>query len=258
MRTIIKVSLVGFTCAVLSTPSPAAFTGLELRRVDGTDWTDVTFQLWATFDETPGCTFDGYVTAVAGVPGMPMDIRVTDGTFYQHVFGADIAPSHEGAKSFPSLAVDTFVTMYTLTSAPCMDLSPGWPGFGVDSLGGESLSWFAIPDVPACPGCLIDDAHPLAQFSLIDGAEPGEARVSGWMLVQWTDEFGAGQEAYMYVAYCEADLTRDNTVDVNDLLALLSNYGGSDPAADIVPAGGDGSVDILDLLEVLSNWGSCE
>jgi hypothetical protein len=53
---------------------------------------------------------------------------------------------------------------------------------------------------------------------------------------------------------CDADTNSDNVVDVTDLIAIFSNWGGSNPAADL---NDDGAVNVLDLLEVLTNWGLC-
>ena len=64
---------------------------------------------------------------------------------------------------------------------------------------------------------------------------------------------------------CLADLVGgqdggDGIVDVNDLLALIGDWGLSDSPADITGAGGnpDGIVDIADLLELIAQWGPCE
>ncbi len=55
---------------------------------------------------------------------------------------------------------------------------------------------------------------------------------------------------------CPADITGDGTIDVLDLLAVLSAWG---PCPPICPAdvNSDGVVDVLDLLEVLAAWGQC-
>ena len=63
---------------------------------------------------------------------------------------------------------------------------------------------------------------------------------------------------------CPADIVPTNTVDVNDLLAVITNWG-SCPlpcpprcAADIDPIGvGNCSVDVNDLLRVITSWGAC-
>ncbi len=48
-----------------------------------------------------------------------------------------------------------------------------------------------------------------------------------------------------------ADLNGDGAVDLEDLLAVISAFGTSDPAGD---ANGDGTVDLDDLLAVLAAW----
>ncbi|MCH2141764.1 MAG: proprotein convertase P-domain-containing protein [Phycisphaerales bacterium] len=52
---------------------------------------------------------------------------------------------------------------------------------------------------------------------------------------------------------CPADLTGDAVVDVNDLLLLIGQFGGSG-SGDL---NGSGVVDADDLLMVLAAWGSC-
>ena len=54
---------------------------------------------------------------------------------------------------------------------------------------------------------------------------------------------------------CHADLNLDRTVDVTDLLALLSAWGNEGGLGDIVH---DGRVDVLDLLELIEKWGQCD
>ena len=53
---------------------------------------------------------------------------------------------------------------------------------------------------------------------------------------------------------CPADITGDGLVTVEDLLVVLSGWGGTG-AADI---NGDGIVDVMDLLGVVAAWGECE
>jgi hypothetical protein len=63
---------------------------------------------------------------------------------------------------------------------------------------------------------------------------------------------------------CVADITGDSTVNVNDLLAVISSWGPcANPnacPADISPIGppmGDDQVDVNDLLAIISAWGAC-
>lgn len=53
---------------------------------------------------------------------------------------------------------------------------------------------------------------------------------------------------------CPADVTGDGNVDVNDLLAVIGGWGGSDPALDI---DGDGVVAVNDILVLIAAWGPC-
>ena len=53
---------------------------------------------------------------------------------------------------------------------------------------------------------------------------------------------------------CQGDLTCDATVDVNDLLGVVTAWGSTGGLADL---NADGTVDVNDLLQVISNWGPC-
>ncbi|MCH2135732.1 MAG: hypothetical protein MK101_04010 [Phycisphaerales bacterium] len=54
--------------------------------------------------------------------------------------------------------------------------------------------------------------------------------------------------------YCDADTNRDFTVDVLDLVDVLSTWGTFDPITDLDFSG---DVDIEDLTEILTNFGEC-
>lgn len=53
---------------------------------------------------------------------------------------------------------------------------------------------------------------------------------------------------------CPADLNGDGTVNVIDLLALLTDWGPGPSCADL---NGDGLVNVVDLLQMLTDWGPC-
>lgn len=61
--------------------------------------------------------------------------------------------------------------------------------------------------------------------------------------------------SFLSVNLCPADLNNDDTVNVADLLAMLTAWG-PNPGhpADLT---GDGNVDVADLLQMLTDWGSC-
>ena len=67
---------------------------------------------------------------------------------------------------------------------------------------------------------------------------------------------------------CPADTNDDNAVDVNDLLAVITNWGPCvtppvactgdiSPSSPPAPSAGDGQVDVNDLLLVITSWGIC-
>ncbi len=66
-------------------------------------------------------------------------------------------------------------------------------------------------------------------------------------------------------ATCPADVNRDGSVNVSDLLAVITAWGTCAPpcASDVAPAAtnalgaGDGQVNVADLLLVISGWGAC-
>lgn len=56
------------------------------------------------------------------------------------------------------------------------------------------------------------------------------------------------------VSACMGDVNSDDTVDITDLLAIISAWGGNDPLYDLDESG---VVDVADILIVVGNWGAC-
>ena len=58
---------------------------------------------------------------------------------------------------------------------------------------------------------------------------------------------------------CVADLDGSGSVDVNDLLAVVTNWGACTTPPPNCPGDVDdsGSVDVNDLLAVITTWGDC-
>ena len=55
------------------------------------------------------------------------------------------------------------------------------------------------------------------------------------------------------------DLNGDCLVNVNDMLAVINNWGQTGVLADLGPScGGDGEVNVQDLLAVINGWGACD
>jgi hypothetical protein len=68
----------------------------------------------------------------------------------------------------------------------------------------------------------------------------------------WSD---SGESMVADVCLCPGDTSGDGTVDVQDILAVLSAWGPCQGCAEDVD--GSGSVDVGDILAVLSQWGPC-
>jgi hypothetical protein len=61
-------------------------------------------------------------------------------------------------------------------------------------------------------------------------------------------------EDLVEVMDCLADVDLDQSVDVTDLLILLSDWNKDASPADL---NGDAAVNVMDLLVILEGWGPC-
>jgi len=148
-RTLISLAGVGAPL-ILATSADAAFLGI--KAVVKPNAFALTYNIYATFDERPG----DFIFAGAGTPLAPLNFNVRGGTFFQHNFGTNKAPSAALIAVFPSLAFDSFVTIGKKTDAggDATGLAPGFPGSpGVPPWVGDRLTfnntgWFITPDDP--------------------------------------------------------------------------------------------------------------
>ncbi len=108
-------------------------------------------------------------------------------------------------------------------------LEPGETEFVIQELTFNAQSWALQDDIRIIG--LLQETN--------TGKEIYQSEIIPWPFPQFT--------------ICAADITGDGTVDVLDLLEVLSGWG----APGIADITGDGTVDVLDLLEVLSGWGPC-
>lgn len=241
--------LVAGTAALIAAcPATATLTGIVVE-TEPHDPGLVTCRVYAEFSEP-----DDLLVAVCGTADAPLQISVTGGTFNQSVFGGDLAPSEDLVALFPSLALDTFVTigldMNDGTDATL--LTPGWPGFGAGSLDTTNGGWLVTPNSPQG---LPDETGRvlLGQFVTAVGAG-----VDGRFLIQFVTD---GVHRQAAVGFCHSnqegpcfagDLDGDNLVTIEDFLVLLGFWG---PCADC-PADidNDGLVGITDFLALLGNW----
>jgi len=76
----------------------------------------------------------------------------------------------------------------------------------------------------------------------------------------WADVDGIADAGAVYVfdvsdgQACPGDTDGNGAVDVDDILAIISQFGGSGGSGDV---NGDGTVDVNDLLLVIGNFGPC-
>ncbi len=66
-------------------------------------------------------------------------------------------------------------------------------------------------------------------------------------------------QSQICIGFCAADVTGDSTVNIADLLEVISSWGDCPipPASCPADVNGDGVVNIIDLLGVIAAWGKC-
>ena len=140
-----------------------------------------------------------------------------------------------------------------ITSGQCMDLNY----FGTNS----PVSLGSIPT----PCEVMNDHNDWAalQYKPVDEGVP----LAGGLPANPPIELTIAEIEMLYKSLpgppCLADVTGDQTVNVDDLLAVINGWGECDRppvncAADIAPLPVDGIVNVDDLLKVINGWGECE
>lgn len=225
---------------ILSSAASADFVGLKTvtKSIDGfEEWVSKVVNLYAIFsDDNQDGIGDGALIGVAGLPGQEMNISVRDGVFYQNPLNTSnagrTAPPEAFLNTFPSLRVDTFLTIglkYVRTgSADDTSLTPTFPLEGGSTNDGswsdtrlqiDDGAWFAFnPDtLQARPGNWDNTATQvlIGQFSVAAGAGP-TAGILGTALVQGEQSNGS-----VFMEY----LSFDSQVPAPGTLALLGSAG---------------------------------
>ncbi len=251
VRTLGMLAGAGAGALIAACPATATLTGIVVVSEPAPFGAGlVRCSVYAEFSKS-----DDHLVAVSGTIDAPLQISVTDGTFYQHAFGGDLAPLFVLQRSFPSLAWDTFVTIgvgpNNNNGGDTTLLMPPWPGFGPSTLIATNGGWFITPaDAQGAPDA--DGRVLLGQFTS-DGTG-----IDGSFLVQFIT---GGVHKQAAVGFCHSnqegpcfvgDLDGDNLVTIDDFLVLLGLWG---PCADC-PADidDDGLVGITDFLALLGNW----
>ena len=167
--------LVGVTAPlILTVQASAEFLGIKVVGKPNA-FGLIVCNLYAVFDRPGEDSFH----KVAGTPNAPLLIQVEGGgTFYNHLFGNDNAPSPALVAAFPSLAFDSFVTIGKKDSTGDTTLiTPGWPVAGVSgsSLFTNQSGWTTTPLNPQANPFDAANSFPgngqilFAQFATADG-----------------------------------------------------------------------------------------
>jgi hypothetical protein len=167
-------------------------------------------------DMTMRLSHNGVTVTIMDRPGYPE----YDGGFVN--FGYDAMIDDEGDGPFLENAGDYCCTFEWLESPPIY--RPDEPFSAFDGMPSEGVWTLTV---------ITEDHY-----------SPGEGLI-GWGLT-------ITRASTPVEPCCDADLSGDGTVDVVDLLQVLSAWG--TPDGDVT---GDGVTDVADLLAILADWGPC-
>lgn len=122
------------------------------------------------------------------------------------------------------------------------------PGDGYAGASGTSMAAATVSGAAA----LVLAAQPIAGADQVEVALLGSAAGVDDLNPAYAGKLGAGRvDVSAALGIAPADLNGDGSIGVDDLLLLLSDWGGSGAAADL---SGDGTVGIADLLAMLAHW----
>ncbi len=200
---------------------------------------------------------EDHMIAVAGTPNAPLNISVVGGTFYQHAFGSDHAPSAALVAAFPSLAFDTFVSIGVKkvgAGGQPVDatlLTPTWPGFGPSTPTMTTDGWAITPPNPqgnpfdavnSFPG----NGHILiGQFSTLDGF-----LFCGTMLLQYISNGVTGASVVKFGfggCPCQSDAACDDVDPCNGREVCVD--GDCLPSPPDPDCNGNGVLDSCDIAD---------
>ncbi|MBG84165.1 MAG: hypothetical protein CMJ40_06405 [Phycisphaerae bacterium] len=124
---------------------------------------------------------------------------------------------------------------YQITEIECLNRAGNWLGLGGSCEGGICLQG-------AC--CL-------GQFCLVGDREACEAITDPLSPPGFLGYGIYCEDPVVSCVGCPPDIDGSGTIDINDLLILLGQFGANGGQADV---NNDGIVDVLDVLEILANW----
>ena len=259
-------ALAGASLLVVN-PADAEFTGVAARYlyVDIDDFGPARIvRVYAAFDEP-----DDRLMLVSGSPAYPMNITAGNEPFYQDPDGGFAAPLQGCSGYLCFIRYDTYVDIGRVTSDTGFPLylSPDFE-IGETALATSNGAWARPPVEPI--GLAGPDGHvffgqftvpadaPLlegvANFAVRDGVDPTESR-----LIPSVTFSEAGAEPIPLTA----DVDGDQSIDVDDIVEVIANWGDCDACPGACDAcfcygdvDGNGEVNGLDLVCVITEFGS--
>ncbi|MCH2136020.1 MAG: hypothetical protein MK101_05495 [Phycisphaerales bacterium] len=219
--------------------------------------------------------------AVAGNPEQPLLLQPNNGTFYQNnLGGATSMFTNSGLfEFFPSLEFDSYVTIgsHAANGSPWSANNLQAVGFDFTdfasggTISGDNGSWFITPlDEQGGQWAFADSCGSdrngvtIAQLTLV--GEGATVSFSGLLQVRdsdettWQDFFSVfetlpdDRSPADLPRSCSGDLNGDSTVNIDDLLAMLSNWYGDRCQVDLIV---DDVVDATDVISLIEQWGPC-
>lgn len=129
-------------------------------------------------------------------------------------------------------------------------------------LTGSHIHGFAPPGEAAGVLHSIGAVHPVVGVWAYDEADEADIVGGQTYINSHTDDWPAGEvrgQIEFPLPPCLADVNCDSTVNTEDLLQLLANWGDcdDDPAPCASDINKDGTVGTSDLLDLLAGWGDC-
>ena len=195
-------------------------------------------------DATPGAGVSAWISD-NGPPGGSAEADDVDGGPAQLVSPTVALQGFENAIISYSQWVYASSSSDQLTVEVTNNNGASW--IPVATVAGTGSSWqnasFAVSD-------FVEPTNQVrVRFSISDGS-PDHIVEAG------IDEF---RVLNVVCGACAADITGDQSVNVDDLLAIINNWGACPGcAADVSPAGGNDIVDVDDLLMIINAWGTCQ
>lgn len=241
------------TLALVTSPCVAAFTNLWLVNYQcqppGLNGHRV-WRVYARFSN-PGDRLQG----VFGNASSPLTVTAPGG-FFQHPLTGNTAPNGALIEKVPTVEWDTFCTIGLARNIDGADqtiVTPNFPRFPV--VNNTQMGWLVAPDALA-QGAPDSGGLALIMQLTVPGPPFAAPTISVGLIYRpagSTTSVTLNNVTPVLLPLTAGDVNGDLQVNVNDLLLVITTWGGTGPG--IADANDDGQVDVDDLLLVITHWG---